>query len=384
MLRHAVLTALTSLVACDIHDDRFSRDDARPPERLARDEPAQVAIDELIVAGAPGALVFRTRDHEAAWGSAGLGDRARGAAPGLGDRWRIASVTKLFVATVVMQMVDEKVLELDAPISNYIDSISQPITIRQLLQHTSGLADYHDFDGLDSAAAYVEHRFENPSASDRIALALAHSPIAAPGTEYHYTDTNYRVLEVLVEAVTHRTLAAQIEARILRPLRLADTSFPIDDALIDGPHLHGYMQADLPDAPFGDAASLIDYTEQTLDQTGAAGAMISTAPDLSRFLAALLGGELTSQEALAEMQTTVPVDEDSQALGITGAGLGLESWDLGCGTRWGHGGSTRGYTTLVFASEDGADTGIVVATEDPMPLAAYGPALAAAAAVACR
>ena len=295
-------------------------------------------------------------------------------------------MTKVFVATVVMQLVDEGALELDAPVAQYVPGLlpaAMPVTVRQLLQHTSGLADYHDLDGLETAADFEARRFDNPTALDRVQLALASSPVSAPGTAYHSTDTNYRVLELVVRAVTGRSISFAIHDRLIEPLELRHTRYP-DDAGISGSYLHGYMPADLPEQPFGDQAHLIDYTFQTLDQTGAAGALISSAPDLDRLFEALLGGELVSPAALAEMMTTVPVDEDSAALGVTGAGLGLESWDVGCGTMWGHGGSTRGYTTLALASADGRATTILAVNQDPPPLAAYEPVLRALATSACR
>jgi D-alanyl-D-alanine carboxypeptidase len=327
----------------------------------------------------------RSQHGNVTWTSAGT-DGARGRAPELADRWRIASVTKPFVAALVLGLVEEGRLELDAPVSRYVPELlpdAPSITVRELLQHTSGLADYHDFDGLDSAADFVAHRFENPSAEDRIALSLAHSPVSAAGSEYHYTDTNYRVLELLVETVTATDVARALDARLLRPLGLGHTSYPTGEPGITGSHLFGYMPGDSPDEPFGDQTSLVDFTEQTIDQTGAAGALVSNAADLDGFLHALLAGDVLGPEMLGEMRRTVPVDAESQALGITGSGLGLETWDLGCGELLGHGGSTRGFTTIALA-RSAEETTVLVVAQDPLPMAAYEPTLRAAALGACQ
>jgi len=342
------------------------------------------ALDDVVAAGPPGAMLYRSRPNEMSYGSSGRAATNSNSLPDLYDRWRIASVTKPFVATVVLRLVEQGVLELDAAVERYVPGLlpaSMPITLRQLLNHTSGLADYHDFDGLESAADFDARRLDAPSARDRIALAVERSPVAKPGAEYHYTDTNYRVLEVVLETATGEKLGALLDEHIIEPLQLSDTSFPSDET-ISGPHLHGYMPSDLADEPFADQAHLIDYTEQTVDQTGGAGALISSASDIDTFYRALLGGKLLSAPMLREMQRTVPVDEDSEALGTTGSGLGIESWDLGCGEVWGHGGSTRGYTTLTFASADANAEGegatlVLVITQDPLPPAAYEPTLRA-------
>lgn len=368
---------LLALTACEIHFDDEDDDPGRDIRTLE-----DIGLDDVIATGPPGALAFREDNDDIAWRAAGVANLKHRERPHLEDRWRIASVTKPFVATVVMQLVDERRLELDATVDRFVSGIPAGITLRDLLQHTSGLADYHDHDGLDSATAFAQRRFENPSARDGVQLALAHSPIAPPGT-YHATDTDYRVLELVILAVTRRSVAAEVQARIIGPLGLADTTYPVDDAMIDGPYLSGYMPADLPGAPFGDLAHPIDYTIQTLAQTGAAGAMISSAADLSTFFAALLGGRLVSPRSLAEMKKTVAVDATSAERGITGAGLGLQRWDLGCGPIWGHAGATRGYTTLAFATADGRTRSVLVATMGPLPPAADAPALAAAARLVC-
>ena len=361
-------------------------DSLTSPSPVDDDDPLALALDEVVAAGPPGALALRRIDGSERWARAGVAEVRSRRRPGFRDRWRVASVTKPLVATVVLQLVSEGKLALDHRADSYLSGVlpqELPITIRQLLQHTSGLADYHDFDGLDSAAAFRDHRFEDPSARDRIALAVAHSPVSAPGAAFHYTDTNYRVLELVVQARTGRSIADEITRRIIRPLHLGGTSFPIDDPRIDGTHLHGYMPGDLPEQPFGDQGHLIDYTVQTLDQTGGAGAVISTAPDLARFFDSLLNGELLPPSLLAEMLQTVPVDGESAALGITGYGLGLERWEVGCGTVFGHGGSTRGYTTLALGHPAVHDTAVLVATQDPLPLTAFGPTLQAVATAVC-
>lgn len=338
-------------------------------------------LGDVVAAGPRAAAVTLTEGRRTGFTAAGVADVRTGRVPGAGDRWRVASVTKPFVATVVLQLVGEGRLRLDqvVPVGD------QRPTVRQLLQHTSGLADYHDHDGLDSAGDYVRRRFENPSARESIALALPHSPVSAPGAEWHYTDTNYRMLELLIPRVTGRSAADEVTRRILRPLHLTGTYWPRSgDPRLRGPHLHGYMPADLPGEPYGDPAHPIDFTTETVDQTGAAGALVSTGPDLLRFLDALTSGRLLPPALLTAMTTTVPVDEGEATLGATGYGLGLERYDLGCGTVWGHGGSIRGYTTLVFTDPARHRGTALVVTSDPVPPVSIEPILATMKAAVCR
>ena len=354
------------------------------------------ALRAVVAAGAPAATATVVVPEPAVaagaapanvqWSGAGLADRATGVPPAPGDRWRVASVTKPFVATVLLQLVAEGRIGLDEPGSRYLPGAvpaALHVTIRELLQHTSGLADYHEYDGLDSAAAYLRRRFDDPPAAQSIALAVAHSPLFPAGSSWFYADTNYLVLGQVIERVTGHSVGSEITSRIIRPLRLTGTSYPEHDPAIRGRHLHGYLPADLPGQPYADQAHLTDFTAETVDQTGPAGALISTGPDLLRFFQALLGGRLLPAALMAQMTQTVPVGAAGSAVGMVGEGLGIEEFDLGCGPVWGHAGSIRGYTTLVLASRDATREAALVVTENPLPDAAVGPALGAAATAIC-
>lgn len=344
-------------------------------------------LERIVASGAPGALVTVRTSRGYSWAAAGVADIRGGRTPLPTDRFRIASITKTFVATVLLQLVAEGLIGLDDPIERYLPGLLPcgGIRIRQLLQHTSGLRDYHDYDGLDSAAAFLAHRYDDPPARQSIALAAAHGLLFQPGTGWSYADTNYLILGLLVEEVCSSPTAVQVFRRLIDPLQLTATSFPCHTPLIHGPHLRGYMPADTSSVPFADLSHPIDFTDETVDQTGAAGAMTSTGPDLQRFLSVLLRGELLPPRLMHEMTRTVPTGAAGAAAGLTGYGLGLAQFtDPLCGTSfWGNTGSIHGYTTAALATRDGSRQMAAVVTLNPCPDPISAEIIATLGAIAC-
>ncbi|WP_217170552.1 serine hydrolase [Streptomyces sp. AC512_CC834] len=313
--------------------------------------------------GAPGALVA-TRDRRGrAALTSGVAD-VDSRAPVRGDSlFRIGSMTKPFVATVVLQLVGQRLVDLDAPVERYLPGVvrghgndGRVITVRMLLQHTSGLPDYLDHlspqDILEDPLAHHDTR-------DLVNLALAHPPTfekpgAQPGSEWHYSNTNYLLAGMLIEKVTGHSYGDEIERRIIEPLDLDDTSVPGDATSIPGPHPRGYARP-------GEDAPLIDITEFNPSVAGASGEMISSGDDLNRFLDALVRGELLRPAQLKAMMRTRPTGGDDGRE----YGLGLESRPLPCGgLYWGHGGDIFGYQTAGGATADGRQA-TVMANVDP-------------------
>ncbi|WP_051966198.1 serine hydrolase domain-containing protein [Kitasatospora mediocidica] len=304
----------------------------------------QQALDQLVADGVPG-VVAEVRDGAGTWhGTSGVADLADGQRATAEDRFRIGSVTKSFVATVVLQLVAEHRIVLDDPIERDLPGVvanGQNITVRELLNHTSGLADYlatvmSKPDPIRTAqtAAYTPQ--------DLIAMSAAQGPAFAPGTSWAYSNTNYVVLGLLVEHLTGRPLNQEITRRIIHPLHLRDTSFPTT-AQLPGPHLDGYEWLD------GPTAAPTDLTTFSPSAIWGAGTMISTTADLGRFYRALFGGALLPQDLLAQMRTPHPIDDTGRAYG-----LGLESRTYCPATpAWGHSGSVAGYETFSFTTADG-------------------------------
>ncbi|MFF1822489.1 serine hydrolase domain-containing protein [Kribbella sp. NPDC058245] len=248
--------------------------------------------------------------------------------------FRIGSVTKTFVATVVLQLVDEQRVRLDTPIERYLPGVvpdGRRITVRQLLDHTSGIYDYAHDAGWSTNRWRGADRFRHYEPAQLLQVAFSHPPYFPPGTGWHYSNTNYIVAGLLIERVTGRPYGAEISRRILRPLRLTHTSLPGDRPGLPNPHAPGYTSVD---------GHLVDATLMNPSLDWAAGEMISTTADLNRFFDALFAARLTSRAALAEMRRYVP------ATSLFDYGLGLQRFHLPCGTTVeGHSGEILGYTT---------------------------------------
>ncbi|MFC7624185.1 serine hydrolase domain-containing protein [Microlunatus sp. GCM10028923] len=259
------------------------------------------------------------------------------------ERFRIGSITKTFVATVVLQLVDENRVRLDAPVETYLPGVVRNgagITVRQILQHTSGIPDYMKGAGWSTNRWRDHDRFRDYSPRQLLRQAFSRPPDFLPGQRFRYSNSNYVIAGLLIEAVTDRPYATEIAQRILRPLGLTETSLPGSDPGLPEPAIRA--TAELPDG------RRADVTEQNESLDWAAGEMISTVDDLAGFFDALLGGRLLSQTTLAEMRTTVPM-----GMGFH-YGLGLERFDLPCGGRlWGHGGQLLGYVSYAYRRDDG-------------------------------
>ena len=318
----------------------------------------QTSLDGLVEAGFPAALGTVTEaDGETASIASGVADLDSGRAAEPNGQVRIASNTKMFTATVVMQLVDEGEVSLDEPIDRYLPGLvagdgidGGQISARQLLQHTSGLPEYVvDVIGHEGGLA----RYWSPR--DILDMAFTHPAVFAPGERWEYSNTNYVVLGLLIERVTGEPLENQIDERIVQPLGLTQTVLPHGgDRSIAGEHPLGYH----PDPETGE---LVDSTELDPGATWAAGGMVSTPEELNVFMQALFDGKLTSAEALKQMLTTVPAEDDVWP--GSAYGLGVQAYPLSCGgVAWGHGGDIFGYETRNAVSDSGEAVTIAVTT----------------------
>ncbi|MFD4862410.1 serine hydrolase domain-containing protein [Streptomyces atratus] len=327
-----------------------------PPAAFAaaRPDTVQQGLNALVHSdGLPAALAsVKDREGRTRTYTAGVGDLATGSKVPRDGQVRIGSNTKTFTAVVVLQLVGEGKVGLDAPVETYLPGLvrgkgidGRRITVRQLLQQTSGLPNYTNYLGDD--VRYFEPR-------ELLDLALQHRADFAPGTKWEYSNTNYVLAGLIVEKVTGRPLAKEMDRRIIKRIGLRHTYFPAPgDATIRGPHPKGYYR-DSANAP------LRDITEIDPSWGWAAGQMISTNSDLNRFFTALLSGHLLPAAQLAQMRSaTLPAD----ATFGPGAryGLGLVSKPLPCGgVYWGHGGSFPGYETRGGATDDGRAANVAV------------------------
>jgi D-alanyl-D-alanine carboxypeptidase len=328
--------------------------------------PLQDRMQSLVDAGYPAALASVIGpDGSSTDVAAGIGDLATDEPAQVDGEVRIASNTKMFVSTVVLQLVEEGKVALDAPIDTYLPGLitgdgidGTRITVRQLLQHTAGLPEYADQIAADAFAA--QERYTSPR--DMLDIALAKPAVFAPGERWAYSNTNYLVLGLMIESVTDRALGQQIGERIVKPLDLEHTYFPAPgERELRGEHPKGYHAKT--------AGELVDFTALDTSFAWSAGALVSTPRELNVFMKALLDGELLNEETLAEMQTTVPAGDELWP--GAGYGLGLQSYPLSCGgVAWGHGGDIPGTQTRNAVGPDGTAVTIAVTS---LPWAVVSP-----------
>ncbi|QCD53969.1 serine hydrolase domain-containing protein [Streptomyces hawaiiensis] len=318
-------------------------------------EATRTALRALVdKGGLPGAAA-KVRDDKGNWfGEYGYADTGTGRMRSAGDHFRGASITKTFVAAVMLQLEAEGRLDLDDTVERRLPGLvrgngydGNTVTLRQLLNHTSGIANYTDdpdFSHATTGPGFPEHRYDTYEPEDLVAIALRHPPQPDPEGKPSYSNTNFVVAGMVVEKATGRSYAQEITRRIIRPLKLRETSFPGTAPQVPKPHPVAYsrLHQDAPDAETHDA------TEQNMTWLGAAGDVISTSGDLNRFQRALVKGDLLPQKQMKEMFDEVP-----GGYGI-GYGLGVEFAQLSCGVKVvGKTGRTNGSLSAMVGTQDG-------------------------------
>jgi D-alanyl-D-alanine carboxypeptidase len=249
------------------------------------------------------------------------------------DLFRIGSNTKTFVATVLLALVDEKKLRLDDTIDKFDLGLSIPnektITLRELAEMRSGIINMYSVPGVQKESS-AEWARRTPR--QWVALAAKQPPLFAPGTKYNYSNTNWFLLGLIIEKVTHHTIEAEIRDRILVPMRLSHTSFPSTDWGMPAPYAHGYS---------------LDANNEWVDESAvlppsvswAAGAMISNMADMKTWVKAYVTGTTNSAATQKERLTCLPTGEGNRAFGL----------GVGCSAGWyGYTGGITGYNTSAY------------------------------------
>jgi len=327
----AALTAATLLASAGAAS-------AAPAVPAGQREVVQQRIDQLTrTGGALGIQARVTNGGETFTVRSGIAELGTRKPVPHNGTFRIGSTTKPFVSTVALQLAGEGRLDLDAPVSRYLPGlIDGRITVRQLLQHTSGLYDHTEALPLDPAG-FPGVRFKSWDPRELVAISVGRPLGFEPGTQYSYSNTNYIVAGLLIEQLTGRPYQQAVEQRVLKPLRLKDTSLPRTSVDVPGPHAHGYF----PDA----SGNPVDVTRLNPSWGGAAGEMISTTRDLDTFLKALLGGRLLKPAQQRELTRTTSVSPNY--------GLGVSVTPLPCGTTvYGHDGTIHGYAAMMVGTPD--------------------------------
>ncbi|GHH46867.1 serine hydrolase domain-containing protein [Lentzea cavernae] len=297
----------------------------------------QEGLDELVAVGVAQGTQARITDgrtHFTARSGTAEMDKPRPVP--LNGRFRAGSITKSFTSTVVLQLAGEGRISLDAPVDRYLPGlIDGRVTVRHLLQMTGGLYNYTDALAFDPQG-FEEIRYRSWSPRELVAISTGRPLDFEPGTRWNYSNTNYVVLGLLIEKTTGRPYEEAVERRILKPLRLNDTTFPGDDVEIRGPHAHSYGVVN---------GQPIDTTRWNPSVFWAAGDVITTTRDLDTFYAALLTGRLLQPAQQTELTKTTAVSTDY--------GLGVFVEKAPCGTTIiGHPGGVPGFSSYAYSTPD--------------------------------
>lgn len=321
----------------------------------------QFAMDGVHRAGMPG-VYAEVRDAGQTWrGASGVADVRTGRPVRPDMRQRVGSITKTFTAAAIMQQVEQGRIQLDAPIGGYLPRLvpgerGRKITVRMLLNHTSGISDYLPYafpslQGLPSAPdvspeSLDDNRFRQFRSAELIEMGLTAPPVGEPGGPTGvYSNTNYLLLGQLLEQVTGTTAEEYITRNVIERAGLRHTEFPAGPR-IKGPHSRMY------EALYGLIDPPRDYSVYNMSWVGPSAGLVSTMEDLNRFYGKLLDGKIVNQSSLAQMQRTLPVRAlDGSTIEY---GLGLHKVGIpGCGTFWGHDGTVWGAGTMSLTRADG-------------------------------
>ncbi|MFB7614989.1 serine hydrolase domain-containing protein [Kitasatospora sp. NPDC056181] len=324
----------------------------------------RAALQAAVNAGAPGAFAV-IRDHGAAEGKVSLtvGKADLDGTPMNADwRFRVGSNSKMFTAVLVMQLVEQGRIDLDKPLRDYLPAGTLPegwtMTGRQVMEHRAGIYD-HTNDLLEQAGeettsafeARIRHNVYDPA--KLVSMSVAHGVQYTPGSRYSYSNTDFVLMGLAVEHITGRPYADVLRDEVIDPLALSRTSFEVPAEGIEGRHVTGYLTNDDRSKP------LLDSTEQTGSWVWSAGAVVSSARDMDRFLTTLMAGSaggLVSDDSLKQMTSVLPTPTAKVSYG-----LGLRQIALSCGNVFGHGGIVQGFQTQSFTTPDGRRSVVVFA-----------------------
>ena len=336
-----VLTAMPANAATDM---------SAPNDTLLK-----AAIADLPDKDTTGALVRITGSAGEWFGTSGYSNMRTHAPVRADGNFRIGSTTKVYTAVMVLQLAQEHRIDLNQPVQRYLPGLLPadypPIPVYTLLDHTSGLPSV-DIHGLYNTTWILEHRFEHWSPRQVVNTALAHPIDFQPGTAQKYTNTAYVTAGMIIEKVTGRSYARNLRERITEPLHLRNTYYPNDDPHLPNPAARGYLNVDgVPDVDpdLNVDGDLVDVTEMNQSIPGAAGAIISNAEDLDKFITGLFYGRLLGPEMMDRL-FTIPQVNMFDGSGKAYYSQGLMTIDVNGVIVWGKTGSRYGYSSGIFAT----------------------------------
>ncbi|MBJ7354815.1 MAG: beta-lactamase family protein [Thermoleophilaceae bacterium] len=301
--------------------------------------------------GPPGAIVTMHRGGKTTTLAAGTRQVGTPVAPKITDHMRIASVAKAFTGAVVLRLVDQEPIALDDTVGKWLPSMPvawHNVTLRQLLNHTSGVPDYTKSKGFFNQFETAPKAKVTPQT---IIDWVRADPLLFPsGTNYEYSNTDNILAALMVEVASNRTYASLLKSIVFNPLKLRGSSLPTSTNLTK-PFIHGYVAEE-------SNGGLTDYTDVStiLSPTGAwaSGGIESTPKDLGKFIRAYLAKRFFSTRVQKQQLKWFKGGESSPAgPGKNSAGLSIFRYETRCGTVYGHTGNFPGYVQFAAANKTG-------------------------------
>jgi len=299
--------------------------------------PIQEELNALVDADLPGVFVYtQDADGSPQFYTAGAADLTSKKLMTPESHYRVGSTTKTFTAVVTLQLIAENKLSLSDTMKDRLPDVAIPnndvLTVEYLMRMRSGLFDFEDDLSL---LGNLDAHLQPCTLKHAINLSIKHPPVFTPGAKYTYCNTNFCVLELIIQRITGHSLAEEFEARIFNPLNMTNSSYPAEDDLtLPEPYIRGYERTD---------DGWRECSEVFFGRGD--GALITTAADLAKFFRALLiERRLLSAKMLRQMMTVVQDDPPAEKL----YGQGLIADPLPCGTVWGHSGAGFGYRNFPF------------------------------------
>lgn len=348
----------------------------------------QDALERSVAAGVPGLTAVIRGPRGVEHYAAGAADLRRRVPLSSRHRARVGSVTKTFTAAVILKLVAQGRIALDDSVERWLPGLvpnGERITVRQLLNHTSGLAEYcavpPDSTLCVPAPSEMTRRW---TPLQLVEIGVRAAPTFPPGQGFSYSNTDYVLLGMIIERATGRSITSSYKRMIFEPLGLKRTSLS-NTSSIARPFAHGYDVMTAGSWP-------LDVTRTSPTIAWSAGAIVSVPADLERFMRALLAGRLFPKSLLRQMMIAAPGSlngtppsspVEGGGVGTYGLGLIHFTWANACGV-WGHSGSFPGFHTWAFAAKGGRRGAALYSTADVLPAGGVIATLQAERLVACR
>jgi D-alanyl-D-alanine carboxypeptidase len=317
--------------------------------------------------GPPGVIAIVQRGQHREVHTFGVRDLESGQRMRPGDRMRIASTAKAFSGAVALSLVSKGKLSLDDTIGERMPELPDAwseVTLRQLLDHTSGIPDFSQDE--DYRKAVFASFKKAPPPKKLLTYFYDDKLLFEPGSKYHYSNTDNIVVALMAESVTNRSYEGQLRDRVYKPLGLRRTSLPKGTNL-EEPYIHGYDN-DPKEQPPEDYSEII-----AAGWSWASGGIVSTPSDLNKFIRGYVGGDLFDARTLAQQRLVLEGgSSEPPGPGYNSAGLAVFRYETKCGTMWGHTGNTLGYTQFMAASPDGSRSVVVSVNEQLTPIPREG------------